>query len=86
MQHSTHERKDGKPANLEQTISYLRNAFVNATRPLGFKNHKGTKLYEYQVEFSWIMREITDGAWYLISDYVKEANELISKIESTTKK
>lgn len=88
MHHSTHERKDGRPSNIDQTISYLRNAFTNATRNLGFKNHKGTNLYDYQVEFSWIMHEITNGSWYAIPDYVKKANELIDEINgnSTSKK
>jgi len=79
------ERKDRRSSN-DQTVSFLKHSFAMATRPLGFKNHKGTKLYDYQVDFSWIMHEITNGIPHSVPEYVKQANQLIAKIEEEVKK
>ena len=73
------------PGNIDQTLAFLRHAFDRATRSLGYKNQKGTKLYEYQCEFMWIIHEITNGPIFAVSHFVQDANNLINRIEEEKK-
>lgn len=74
-------KENQKPINIEQTAAYLSVAFANATRKFGSKNHKGTELYDLQVEFCWLMHEITAGPPYIAPIPIQEANDLIARIE-----
>lgn len=74
-------KENQKPINISQTAAYLSAAFANATRKFGNRNHNGTELYYYQVEFCWLMHEITTGPPYIAPIPIQQANELIDKIE-----
>lgn len=78
-------RENKKSINITQTAAFLSASFANATRNLGNKNHRGTELYDLQVEFCWLMHEITAGPPYIAPMYIQQANELIVDIPSTDK-
>lgn len=45
-------------------------------------NNKGTELYDYQVEFAYLMREITDGPIYIAPKYLTKIDELVLSMYS----
>lgn len=73
-----------KKINTSQVVSYLNHAFGKAAQKanLGAKNGKGTKLYEYQVEFSYLVDGISRGPTYIVPKLIAEANELVEKLAS----
>lgn len=75
-------------SNIDQSVAYLQHAFKRVTLPLGFKNHKGTRLHQYQVDFMWIMNEITHPrcVTHLIQDHLKKANKFLAEIEEEIKR
>lgn len=73
-------REERKDINLDQVISYLTNAFNRASRHLGFKNQKGTVLYDYQVEMMYLISDIRQGPKYFAPKRITAANELIEKV------
>lgn len=75
-------RRDEKPLDIDQIVAHLNFSFAKATRSLGFKNTRGTLLYELQTDFMWILHEITNGPISNVPKYVAEANVLISYIEN----
>lgn len=65
---------------INQSVAALSAAFSKATDYWpAHRNYKGTDLYDLQVDFCWIMREITDGPVYIVPARIQEANELIAK-------
>lgn len=76
--------KHQKRINTDQVIGYLNHAFGKAVQKanLGSKNQKGTKLYEYQVDFSYLIDGIGRSPNYIVPKLITEANELIDKINS----
>lgn len=75
-------KENQKPINIDQTAAYLSAAFANATRKFKGRNHKGTELYDYQVEFCWLIHEITAGPPYIAPVPIQQANDLITEIEN----
>ena len=69
-----------KSINRDQVIKYLNHAFAKATQHLGSKNVKGTDLYDYQVEFCYLIDNIKRGPNYIVSKVITEANKLIDSI------
>lgn len=71
--------------NVAQVIDYLTRQFEkNSSR---FDNRKskvvrGTQLYKYQVDFSYLIDEIQRGPTGLIPKVITEANELLTEMES----
>lgn len=75
--------KQQKKINVDQVVNYLNHAFSKAIQRsnLGPSNHKGTKLYDYQVDFCYLIHEIQKGPSYIVPKKITEANELIAMIE-----
>jgi hypothetical protein len=79
------EVKEGKETVLDvkQIVDFLNHAFRQATQGMGkaTRSKDGTKtaLYDLQVEFSYMIREITSGPTYIVPKIVTECNELIAK-------
>lgn len=73
-----------KKINTSQVVSYLNHAFGKAMQKsgCGTKNTKGTKLYDYQVEFSYLVDGISRGPTYIVPKLIAEANELVEKLAS----
>lgn len=73
-----------KKIDIEQVVNYLSFAFAKATSDFaalnGSKNHKGTDLYDYQIEFCYLVDDIQRGPRYIAPKKISEANELIDKV------
>lgn len=83
-----------KKINIEQVLNYLNHAFarasVKASSKIGSKavrvNVNGkleaTTLYNYQVEFCYLVNEIQRGPGYITPKLIQDANDLISRLEN----
>ncbi len=72
-----------KKINVEKVVKYLNHTFSKAQQQAintGSKNGKGTKLYDFQVEFCYLIDHIERGPAYLVSKKISEANDLIEKL------
>ena len=73
-----------KQINVNQVVNYLNHAFSSAAQKvapaIGTNNTKGSKLYEYQVEFAYLINEIQRGPKNFVPKAISDANELISKM------
>lgn len=73
--------KDASSINVKQVLEYLTHTFEEATRGLGPKSKavKGSKLYELQVEFAYLIDEIERGPTYMLPMVIQQANDLIEQ-------
>lgn len=79
---ATYKKKDEKKEiDIQQVMIYLSSAFAKATNHLGYKNNKGTELYNLQVEFSWLQHEITTGPLYIVPKIIQQTNDFITSIK-----
>lgn len=76
------KREERKEINTEQVIAYLLNAFSRASRHLGYKNQKGTALYDFQVELMYMIDDIKRGPKYIVPKCITSANELIETVSN----
>jgi hypothetical protein len=81
--------KNQKAIDVEQVVNYLNRSFATAVQKagpvLGSKNTKGTDLYTYQVDFTYLVDEIQRGPVYIVPKLIADANELIDRITSLKK-
>jgi len=82
------ERNERK-IDIGQVVNYLNRTFAKAqaTAMQNFKNpknHLGTVLYKYQVDFSYLIDGIQRGPAYIAPKLIQEANELIERLEQET--
>jgi len=78
------------PLEVERTVSYLSRAFSNATfkasHIIGNKAERSvtssTELYDYQVDFAYLIDNIQRCPAYIVPKYVQEANDLITGIKA----
>jgi hypothetical protein len=81
-------RPEERKINTEQVISYLSHAFVRAaqkaSQQISNRNHKGTCLYRYQVEFCYMLDDIKRGPEYILPKVIQDANSLIMSLERET--
>jgi len=86
---SRKDQPEEKKINVEQVVSYLSHTFARAVQKMvpiiGNRNTKGSKLYEYQVEFCYLMDEIQRGPTYILPKIIQDANQLIASLERETK-
>lgn len=87
-----------KKINIEQVVNYLNHAFAKASAKaapnIGYKalrtvtrgTVETTPLYDYQVEFSYLINEIQRGPIYIVPKLIQDANDLILKLEQEEKK
>lgn len=69
--------------DISNVVYQLNNAFASATSHFNpNKNYKGTDLYNFQVDFSWLIHEITNGPQCFIWKNVDDVNALIEKVKS----
>jgi hypothetical protein len=75
-----------KKIDIDQVLHYLTRAFANAqseaVKVLGHSNKKGTELYDFQVDFMYLIHEIKRGPRYIAPMKISEANELIDRLSS----
>lgn len=75
-------RPEERKINTEQVVSYLSHAFARAMQnpALRGRNHKGTTLYNYQVDFCYLIDEIQRGPEYILPKVIQDANQLIAAL------
>lgn len=69
-----------KEINTTQVVKYLNHAFAKAARTFGSRNGRGTDLYGFQVEFCYLIHDITNGPKYILPKAIAQANELITLV------
>jgi len=81
-----------KEINIDEVIKYLSHAFVRAVSKSGLRSTRATrskqrnggftttKLYDYQVDFSYIMDNITRAPRYSSTQSIQQANDLIDRL------
>lgn len=69
----------------ERAVKYLNHAFKHAceekVQVLGKNSTRGTDLYKYQVDYSYVINEIVVGPNYFASKYISEANAIIAELK-----
>lgn len=77
------DNRQQKKINVDQVVNYLNHAFSKAVQKSGLdsKNTKGTKLYDYQVDFCHLINDIERGPQYIVPKKITDANELIARLE-----
>jgi hypothetical protein len=83
-----------KKINVDQVVSYLSHAFSKAqSRAMARIGSKAvrtvksngevetTTLYDYQVEFCYLIDEIQRGPAYIVPKIIQDANELIARLD-----
>ena len=77
-----------KKINVEKVVKYLNHTFSKAQQQamvaVGNKNVKGTSLYDFQVEFCYLIDHIERGPAYIAPKKISEANELIERLGLVT--
>jgi hypothetical protein len=72
-------------AKMATTVTYLTRTFRAAEQKLkekeGWDNSKGTTLYQYQVDFCYLIDSIQRDPSYIAPKRIQEANELIANLE-----
>lgn len=80
--------------NIDHVVRYLSHAFAKAmtkaTSKIGNKALRSvvngkvttTSLYDYQVQFCYLIDDIQRGPTYIAPKKIQEANELIAKLDS----
>jgi len=89
------DAKSKETINTTDVVAYLNRAFSRASSKVGEKfgrmatrtcPKKGkcetTPLYDYQVEFSYLIDNIQRSPNYIVPKYIQEANALIASMET----
>lgn len=81
--------KQEKKIDVDRVVEYLRRAFAAAQEKFvekrdGYKNGKGTTLYQYQVDFCYLIDEIQRGPTFSVPKVIQDANDLIARLEQET--
>ena len=77
-----HAVENKKPVfNAKEEVEALNQEFARATRGIR-DNSKGTQLKTWQVEYAYLVNEITAGPAYIGPKHVDNAKRLISEIFS----
>ena len=87
-----------KEINIDEVVKYLSRAFSKAAakaadtiggRSQRFKNKSGqwetTPLYDYQVDFCYLIDNIQRGPRYIATKSIQKANDLIADLEAEGK-
>ena len=82
MKPNKHEKK----IDTNRVVEYLERAFATALFKAGDRlgtrdNTKGSVLYQYQVDFCYLVDEIQRGPVYNASKAIQEANQLIEQLD-----
>lgn len=79
---------DPKDIDIEQVTGYLNRAFSDATTHFNESAVKdpdtkqASRLYRYQVNFSYLINEIQNGPIYIVPMRIQECNDLIKNAEN----
>ncbi len=84
-----------KEIKLDDVVKYLNRAFFKASmksagtigaKALRVKTKSGawqpTKMYNYQIEFCYLLNDIMHGPRYISTKSIQRANELIARLDA----
>lgn len=74
------DRRQVTEIDVDHVIKYLSRQFRQRTEHMGREASRGTDLYNFQVEFSYIIDEIKRGPMYHASKVIAQANEFLDAI------
>lgn len=79
-----------KKIDTDRVVEYLNRAFSNAMYKASDKlgrgvPSKGSKLYDYQVDFCYLINSIQRDPGYILPKKIQEANDLITELEAEAK-
>lgn len=74
------QQKQRSPIDTDRVVRHLSRNFSVITKDLG-RAVKGNALYNYQIEFAYMIDEIQRGPEYLAPKVIADANELIATIQ-----
>lgn len=92
MNERNNDRSERK-INTDQVVNYLNHAFSRAASKASSKlgnralrtvvdgTVETTALYDYQVEFCYLVDTIQRGATYIVPKVIQDANDLIARLE-----
>lgn len=69
--------------NKKTTVAYLNHSFSEALKTSGIvnlKNTKGTDLYDYQVEYCYLINEVQRGPDYNVQKTIEKINSMIEEL------
>jgi len=73
----------------DEHVKELKEKFARLIRKLGLKNAKGSKRYEFEVNFAYALYELEVGPAYLRGKLFEQANEaansLVTYVKTLTK-
>lgn len=69
----------------DEHIRGLKEKFSRLIRNAGFKNTKGTKRYELEVNFAYMMHELEMGPLYLRGKLFEQANDVSNTLVAYVK-
>jgi hypothetical protein len=85
MTEERNTKKEDKKIDVVQVVEYLNYSFAKSlqkiTTIIGSRNTKGTKVYQYQVDFCYLIDEIQRGPQYILPKIIQDANDLIIAME-----
>lgn len=77
--------KGDRKIDTERVVEYLNRSFARALKEYtdkhGRDNQKGTTVYQYEVDFCYLIDSIQRDPGYSVPKTIQEANELIEKLE-----
>lgn len=82
------KQTQSKEIDVNQVVEFLSRSFEENSRGLGPRSKavKGTRLYHYQVEFSYLVDEIQRGPSYILPMTIQQANALIEEMKAESEK
>lgn len=69
----------------DELVKELKEKFARLVRKLGQKNQKGTKRYEFEVNFAYALNELEQGPIYLRGKLFEQANDVANELVSYLK-
>lgn len=69
----------------QDTIKSLRKKFARLIIELGANNSKGSRRYNFEVEFCYAMRELEEGPQYLMGKLFDRAANVCNALDQTVK-
>lgn len=72
--------------DVPKVVKFLSRSFQvaqdKAITSVGRDNARGTKLYKFQVDFCYMIDEITRGPTYIVPKRIQATNALIARLEN----
>ena len=72
--------REQKEINIPQVLGYLQSTFSRAAGSRNVRVEKGMPIYDFQVEFCYLLDAIQNGPKYIVPKTISKANALIEQM------